>query len=38
LAGIPKLLSLETNLGVTAEHAEILEAFEGWLDAVEPRR
>jgi TetR/AcrR family transcriptional repressor of nem operon len=38
LAGIPKLLSLEARLGVTAEHGEILAAFEGWLDAVEPRR
>ncbi len=37
LAGIPKLLSFETRLGVTAEHAEIRQAFEDWLDAVEPR-
>jgi len=37
LTGIPKLLTIETNLGVTTVHAEVVEAFERYLDTVEPR-
>ena len=38
LTGIPKLLTIETNLGVSTSHAEVIEAFERFLDSVEPRR
>lgn len=36
LTGIPKLLRLEEGVGVTAAHQEVVEAFERYLDAVEP--
>lgn len=34
--GVPKLLGLETRLGVTADHVQLRAAFESWIDAVEP--
>ncbi len=37
LTGIPKLLTIESNLGVSSLHAEVLEAFERYLDTIEPR-
>ncbi len=37
LSGIPKLLTLEANLGVSTAHAEVVDALERYLDAVEPR-
>lgn len=37
LVGVPKLLTIESNLGVSSCHVEVLEAFERYLDTVEPR-
>jgi AcrR family transcriptional regulator len=36
LTGIPKLLRLEAGVGISASHADVVEAFEQYLDAVEP--
>jgi len=36
LTGIPKLLRLEAGVGISASHADVLDAFEQYLDAVEP--
>ncbi|WP_163744799.1 TetR/AcrR family transcriptional regulator [Mycolicibacterium madagascariense] len=37
MSGLPKLLNLEEGIGVTSAHAEVTEAFEQYIDAVEPR-
>lgn len=37
LSGLPKLLNLEKGVGVKSAHAEVIEAFERYVDAVEPR-
>jgi AcrR family transcriptional regulator len=37
LTAIPKLLKLEASVGVSTAHAEVVDAFERYLDAVEPR-
>lgn len=37
LSGLPKFLNLEKGIGVKTAHAEVTEAFERYLDAVEPR-
>lgn len=37
ISGIPKFLNLEEGIGVTTAHEEITEAFERYLDSVEPR-
>jgi AcrR family transcriptional regulator len=36
LTGIPKLLRLEAGVGISASHADVVAAFEKYLDAVEP--
>lgn len=36
LTGIPKLLRLEAGVGISASHADVVAAFEQYLDAVEP--
>jgi TetR/AcrR family transcriptional regulator, transcriptional repressor for nem operon len=36
--GIPKLIRLEQAVGVSTTHAEVVEAFERYLDKVEPHR
>jgi AcrR family transcriptional regulator len=36
LTGIPKLLRLEAGVGISASHADVVIAFEQYLDAVEP--
>jgi len=36
LTGIPKLLRLEAGVGISASHADVVEAFEQYLDSVEP--
>ena len=36
LTGIPKLLRLEAGVGISASHAEVVDAFEQYLDTVEP--
>ena len=36
LTGVPKLLTLEAGVGVSTAHAEVVQAFERYLDAVEP--
>ena len=36
LTGIPKLIRLEEGVGISAAHAEVVEAFERYLDSVEP--
>ena len=36
IAGIPKLIRLEQGVGISTSHAETVEAFENYLDAVEP--
>jgi AcrR family transcriptional regulator len=36
LTGIPKLLRLEDGVGISAAHAEVVEAFEQYLDEMEP--
>jgi len=35
--GIPKFLSLEQGVGVNSAHADVIKAFEQYLDAIEPR-
>jgi len=37
LTGIPKLIKLEEGIGVSTAHAEVVEAFERYLDSAEPR-
>jgi AcrR family transcriptional regulator len=37
ISGMPKFLNLEKGIGVKSAHAEITEAFERYLDSVEPR-
>jgi len=37
MSGLPKLLNLEEGIGVKSAHAEVTEAFERYIDAVEPR-
>ena len=37
MSGLPKLLNLEEGIGVKSAHAEVTEAFECYIDAVEPR-
>ncbi|WP_029117667.1 TetR/AcrR family transcriptional regulator [Mycobacterium sp. URHB0044] len=37
VSGLPKLLNLEEGIGVKSAHAEVTEAFERYIDAVEPR-
>jgi len=36
LTGIPKLLRLEAGVGISASHADVVDAFEQYLDTVEP--
>lgn len=37
ITGIPKFLNLEEGIGVTTEHAALVDALERYLDSVEPR-
>ncbi|RZT19076.1 TetR family transcriptional regulator [Mycobacterium sp. BK558] len=37
MSGLPKFLNLEKGIGVKTAHAEVTDAFERYLDAVEPR-
>ena len=37
MSGLPKFLNLEEGIGVKSAHAEVTEAFERYLDEVEPR-
>jgi AcrR family transcriptional regulator len=37
LTGIPKMITLEAGVGVSLAHADVTDAFERYLDAVEPR-
>ncbi len=37
ITGFPKFLNLEEGIGVDAAHAEVVSAFERYLEAVEPR-
>ena len=37
VTGIPKLVRLEEGVGVTTAHDEVVQAFETYLDEVEPR-
>jgi TetR/AcrR family transcriptional regulator, transcriptional repressor for nem operon len=36
LTGIPKLLRLEAGVGISASHADVVDAFERYLDTAEP--
>jgi TetR/AcrR family transcriptional repressor of nem operon len=36
VTGIPKLIRLEKGVGASTAHAEVVEAFERYLDSVEP--
>jgi AcrR family transcriptional regulator len=36
ISGLPKLLSLEENIGVKSAHHEVTKAFERFIDEVEP--
>ncbi len=36
--GLPKFLNLEEGVGVKTAHDDVIRAFEGYLDAIEPRR
>lgn len=36
ITGLPKFLTLEKGIGVKADHAELIEAFERYLDSIEP--
>ncbi len=36
MSGLPKFLNLEKGIGVSSAHAEVTEAFERYLDDVEP--
>lgn len=37
MSGLPKFLNLEEGIGVKSAHAEVTEAFERYIDSVEPR-
>lgn len=37
MSGLPKFLNMEKGIGVRSAHAEVTEAFENYLDDVEPR-
>lgn len=37
LTNVPKMLRLERTVGVSTTHSEVLDAFENYLDTVEPR-
>jgi AcrR family transcriptional regulator len=37
MSGLPKFLNLEAGIGVKSGHAEVTEAFERYIDSVEPR-
>ena len=37
IIGIPKLISLEQGVGLSAPHEEVVKFFEAYLDATEPR-
>jgi AcrR family transcriptional regulator len=37
MSGLPKFLNLEEGVGVRSAHAEVTEAFERYIDTVEPR-
>jgi AcrR family transcriptional regulator len=37
IIGIPKLISLEQGVGLSATHDEVVKFFEAYLDATEPR-
>ncbi|MBB3602668.1 AcrR family transcriptional regulator [Mycolicibacterium sp. BK556] len=36
MSGLPKFLNLEAGIGVRSAHAEVTEAFERYIDSVEP--
>ena len=36
ISSLPKFLNLEKGVGVEMAHAELVEAFEGYLDSIEP--
>ncbi len=36
LTGIPKLIQLEAGVGISSAHADVVEAFERYLESVEP--
>ena len=36
ITGVPKLIRLEKGVGVSTAHADVVEAFERYLDSVEP--
>jgi TetR/AcrR family transcriptional repressor of nem operon len=36
MTGIPKLIRLEESVGISTAHAEVVDAFERYLDSVEP--
>lgn len=38
MSGLPKFLNLEKGIGVKSAHAEVTDAFERYIDSVEPRR
>jgi len=38
MSGLPKLLNLEEGIGVKSAHSEVTQAFERYLDQVEPRK
>lgn len=37
ISGLPKLLSLEENIGVKSAHNEVTQAFERFIDEIEPK-
>lgn len=37
MSGLPKFINLEEGIGVKSAHAEVTEAFERYIDSVEPR-
>ncbi|MEZ0357959.1 TetR/AcrR family transcriptional regulator [Mycobacterium sp. SA01] len=37
MSGLPKFLNLEKGIGVNSAHAEVTDAFERYIDSVEPR-
>ena len=37
ISGLPKLLSLEENIGVKSAHTEVTKAFERFIDELEPK-
>jgi hypothetical protein len=36
MSGVPKFLNLEEGIGVKSAHAEVIDAFERYIDSVEP--